>query len=75
MKKPTKECSVRLEFYISKEGLTKGNDVDNLAKPVLDALKAAAAIIDDPFVFNLDVTKFPAIDYEKVHIELWEWTT
>ena len=72
---PTKNCSVRLQFYISEERLTAGNDVDNLAKLVLDALKAARAIVDDPFVFNLDVTKFPATDEEKVQIELWKWIT
>lgn len=72
---PTKNCSIRLKFYISEERLTVGNDVDNLAKPVLDALKAAGAIVDDPSVFNLDVTKVPATDEEKVHIELWKWIT
>jgi Holliday junction resolvase RusA-like endonuclease len=73
VKAPARECSLKLEFYIPRERLRTGNDVDNLAKPVMDALKAAHVILDDPYVFNLEVTKFPVVDVEKMHIELWEW--
>ena len=67
-------CCVRLQFYIT-EARTKTNDVDNLTKPVLDALEGAKVIDDDRRVFNLEVTKFPIKSFkdESVHIELWEW--
>jgi len=67
-------CCVRIGFHIT-ETRTKTNDLDNLTKPVLDALEETKVIQDDNQVFSLDVAKFPvnSLKDERVHMELWEW--
>ena len=57
-----KKLFSQTRIYISKERSTAGNDVNNLAKLVHYALKAVGAIINDPFVLNLDVTEFHATE-------------
>lgn len=46
VKTTLRECAVRLEFFISRERLTLSNDLDNLAKPVLDALHRIVSLSD-----------------------------
>jgi len=68
-------CSVKLDFYIH-ENRVSANDIDNLCKPVLDALTDAEVYVDDSCVDNLEATKIPINinDPEGIHIKIWEWT-
>ena len=74
IKEKVSQCSSKLDFNISEDRIWK-IDIDNLTKPVLDAMKEARAYYDDTDVYNAEITKI-AVDQpmlEKVHIELWEW--
>ena len=74
IKEKLSRCSLKLDFFISEERFSKV-DVDNLAKPILDALEKAGAYDDDTLVIHLEVTKVAVFEplLEKVHIELFEW--
>lgn len=70
-----KKLSVEIKFWLSYRrisGLQK-NDLDNLAKPILDAMKRIGLIIDDAMIFHLDVSKFPTNADEGVYIRVREW--
>ena len=63
-----------LRFWITKERLQNGrNDLDNLTKPVLDAMKRIGIIEDDAFIFHLEISKFPTISEEEVQIVVKAW--
>ncbi|MGH9999213.1 MAG: RusA family crossover junction endodeoxyribonuclease [Nitrosopumilaceae archaeon] len=49
------------------------NDLDNLAKPVLDAMKRIRIIQDDANIFRLEVTKFPTNGEEGVYVRVRDW--
>lgn len=59
---------VHLKFYFAKKSVAEPNhkvsrpDVDNLAKPVLDALTRASIIRDDNLVCKLTVEKYIAAE-------------
>ncbi|KPV64105.1 MAG: Endodeoxyribonuclease RusA [Candidatus Bathyarchaeota archaeon BA2] len=74
IKEKVYQCSLKLDFYISKDLIWKV-DIDNLAEPVLNAVKEAGAYYDDSLVCNVEITKIPVLGHlmEKLHIELWEW--
>ena len=68
-----RKISVKLIFWINYSRLTnQRNDVDNLAKPVLDAMKRCDLICDDSDIFHLEVTKYPTNGEEEVQIIIME---
>ena len=65
---------ISLKFWISKKRLQNmKNDLDNLSKPVLDAMKRIGMIEDDAFIYQLEVAKFPTNGEEEVHIVIKKW--
>lgn len=65
---------ISLTFWISRERLqNRKNDLDNLSKPVLDSLKRIGMILDDAYIYQLEVAKFPTIGEEEVKISVREW--
>jgi len=69
-----KKLRVYLKFWISKERLqNRKNDLDNLSKPVLDSMKRMGLIIDDSYIYHLEVSKFPTSGEEEVQVEIKEW--
>ena len=74
IKERISKCSLKLDFYISEQRIWK-LDIDNLTKPVLDALKETGIYYDDTDVYNAEITKNPVdqLSFERLHIELWEW--
>ncbi len=68
------KISVEIKFWISSYRLrTKRNDLDNLAKPILDCMKQIGMIVDDAEIFHLDVTKFPTTGEEEIRLVVKEW--
>lgn len=61
----SKEASKYLKSHL--ESLDE-NDLDNLSKPVLDALKRSEIIHDDDQIYHLEVTKFPTRNEEGVEV-------
>lgn len=51
----------------------RGNDLDNLTKPILDALKRSGIIYDDDQIYQLEVSKFPTRGEEGVEIIIKDW--
>lgn len=70
-----KKLAIEMKFWISQKRLdgSNRNDVDNLVKPVLDAMNRMGIINDDAWVFQLKVTKFPTNGNEHLVMEVWEW--
>lgn len=68
------ECCFR-QFDANQKYNIQNIDCDNLAKPVLDALKEAKVWNDDRVVYNLEVTKQPISKDENDYavITIWEW--
>jgi len=68
------KVAVSLEAFIDKKRIN-GNrlDCDNLAKPVLDAMKKAHIIHDDSLVYDLHVTKHATGFLEHLEITVSEW--
>ena len=69
-----RKISVELKFFLAPRriyGIQK-NDLDNLAKPVLDAMKRIGIIQDDADIFRLEVTKLPS-SAEGVHVLVRDW--
>jgi len=74
VKKRLESCSVVLRFHLSEKQFGRlETNVDNLAKPILDALKPSGIVADDRDVFNMEVTKFWTLGEEKVQIEIYGW--
>ena len=68
------KISVELKFWLSDYRLrTKRNDLDNLAKPILDSMKQIGMIRDDAEIFHLDITKFPTTGEEGMKLVVKEW--
>ena len=66
-----KKLWVSLKFWISEERLqNKKNDLDNLTKPVLDSMKRIGLIVDDAYIYHLEVSKFPTNHEEEVQIRV-----
>lgn len=70
---PPQRFSIKIDFYIGRSRIEKGNDLDNLAKPVLDTLVKVGFIPDDPKVYNLELTKHITAEEESATIDMWEW--
>jgi len=72
-----KKLAVEMKFWIASKRLNSSskNDVDNLVKPVLDAMKRMGIINDDAWVFHLKVTKFPTSGPEQLVMMVWEWVS
>ena len=69
-----KKLKVSLKFWISKDILqNRKKDLDNLTKPVLDAMKRIGMIEDDSFIYHLEVSKFPTNGEEDVEIVIKEF--
>lgn len=70
----SRKISVRLKFWIHEKRLHRGgNDLDNLSKPVLDALKRTGIIRDDDQIYHLEVKKFTTRHEEGVEITVKNW--
>lgn len=71
----TRRISIKLKFWINEKRLKniRGNDLDNLSKPVLDALKRIGIIYDDDQIYHLEATKFPTRNEEGVEITVKDW--
>jgi len=67
---PLSAVSLRLDYNLWD---CKTNDIDNLVKPVMDALKVAGLFKDDVAVFHLEATKDAAGEEEGVKIQVWQW--
>ncbi len=68
------KISVELKFWLSEYRLrTRRNDLDNLAKPILDSMKQIGMIRDDAEIFHLDITKFPTTGEEEIRLVVKEW--
>ena len=69
------KISVELRFWLAPERLygLRRNDLDNLAKPVLDAMKRIGIIQDDADIFRLEITKFPTNGEEGVYVRVRDW--
>lgn len=65
---------IKIEFWIYSQRLQiRRNDLDNLVKPVLDAMKRISIFEDDADIFQLEATKFPTEGDEEVLISVREW--
>lgn len=70
----TRKISIKIKFWIQELRLNRhGNDLDNLSKPILDALKRSEIIHDDDQVYQLVVAKFPTRSEERVEIIVKNW--
>jgi Holliday junction resolvase RusA-like endonuclease len=71
----TRKISINLKFWINEKRLkhVRGNDLDNLSKPVLDALKRIGIIRDDDQIYHLEATKFPTSNDEGVEVIVKDW--
>lgn len=49
------------------------NDLDNLIKPVLDAMKRMKVIYDDASIHHLTVTKHSTQGFEGIEMTVSEW--
>lgn len=69
-----RKISVELKFFLSPRRVygTQKNDLDNLAKPVLDAMKRIGIIQDDSEIFHLDARKFSTMGEEGVYVKVKE---
>jgi|TARA_Y100000296_G_scaffold86818_1_gene128000 Holliday junction resolvase RusA-like endonuclease len=63
-----KWCNIELEFHIKHFATT---DVDNLIKPVLDALEEGGVIENDKYVVSVKATKYKSSN-ERIIISLHE---
>ena len=66
---PLSAVSLKLDFSMWH---CETNDIDNLVKPVMDALKVAGLFKDDVAVYHLEATK-DAKSEEGVKIQVWRW--
>jgi Holliday junction resolvase RusA-like endonuclease len=71
----TQKISIKLKFWLNEKRLNQihGNDLDNLSKPVLDALKRIGVIHDDDQVYHLEASKLPTRNEEAVEVIVKEW--
>ena len=71
-----KKLAVKAEFWISPTRVN-GNklDCDNLAKPLLDAIKNVGLVYDDSLVYDLHVTKHTTTANENLVLTVSEWWT
>jgi len=67
---PLSAVSLKLDFYLWNY---ETNDIDNLIKPVMDALKVARLFKDDNAVYHLEAMKEKS-SVEGVKIQAWEWS-
>lgn len=69
-----RKLSVVLQFWIAPDRIYRmqRNDLDNLSKPVLDAMKRTGIIHDDAEIFHLESTKFSTNGEEGVYIVIKE---
>jgi len=69
-----RRLAVDLKFWLSQGRLqTQKNDLDNLAKPVLDSMKRIGIIHDDSHIFHLTIEKFPTIGEEGIYVKMSDW--
>lgn len=63
-----RKLSVELKFWLAPERIYRmqRNDLDNLSKPVLDAMKRIGIIHDDAQIFHLESSKLPTKGEEGV---------
>jgi len=68
---PSSAVSLKLDFYLYNY---ETNDIDNLTKSVMDALKVAGLFKDDNAVYHLEAMKErPYGGVEGVKIQAWKW--
>ena len=69
-----RKISVELKFWLAPQRIygSQRNDLDNLSKPVLDAMKRIGIIQDDSEIFHLDARKFSTMGEEGVYVKVKE---
>lgn len=69
-----RKLSVELKFWLAPERIYRmqRNDLDNLSKPVLDAMKRIGIIHDDAEIFHLEASKSPTKGEEGVYVKVKE---
>ena len=66
----SKKVGVNFCIYIAKEREKRGNDLDNFAKPVIDALNEARVIRDEGQVFSIYMKKVFVSDKSREGISI-----
>jgi Holliday junction resolvase RusA-like endonuclease len=66
---PPSAVSLRLDFTLEH---CETNDIDNLVKPMMDALKVSGLFKDDTAVYHLEATKDRESE-EGVKVQVWGW--
>lgn len=69
-----RKLSVVLQFWLAPDRIYRmqRNDLDNLSKPVLDAMKRIGIICDDAEIFHLEASKLPTEGEEGVYVKVRE---
>lgn len=69
-----RKLSVVLQFWLSPDRIYRmqRNDLDNLSKPVLDAMKRIGIIHDDAQIFHLESRKSSTKGEEGVYVKVRE---
>jgi len=69
------KIAVEVEFWIANNrfDVFGRNDLDNLIKPVLDAMKRMKIIYDDASVHHLSITKHSTQGIEGLEMTVTEW--
>ena len=69
-----KKISVQIRFWLNSKRLDGSkNDLDNLVKPILDAMQKKEYINNDSDVFHLDVSKHPTDGEQALDLSVHEW--
>lgn len=72
-----RKLSVELKFWLAPERIChmQKNDLDNLSKPVLDAMKRIGIIHDDAEIFHMEIRKLATKGEEGVYVMVRELLT
>tara|TARA_Y100001949_G_C15817618_1_gene256310 strand:+ start:44 stop:394 length:351 start_codon:yes stop_codon:yes gene_type:complete len=67
--------SIEIESWFNRKRIEAlhRNDVDNIAKPVMDQMKPLGIITDDSLFYHLSSAKFGTDGEEKMTIRIREW--
>ena len=67
--------AIEIESWFNRNRIEvlRRNDVDNIAKPVMDQMKPLGIVTDDSMFYHLASTKFATDGEEKMIVRLREW--
>ena len=69
-----KKIAVHMGIWLNPKRLYgRQNDLDNLTKPIFDAMQRVETIADDSYVSSLQVSKHPTDGEECLEIIVYEW--